>query len=111
MLVIKTIVSNTTADFDTQVNGALTEGWEIVKRECLGFDHTPLYYAELERVIDEPIVEIDEDLEEDPEEDVAQWLVTRNPRNPYKCSSCGYTANLPWGVCPQCKTLMLNAEE
>ena len=108
MLEIKTIVSNTTADFDHQVNNALTEGWEIVKRDCFGFDHTPLYYAELERIIDDPV---EEDAPEKVDDNVSIWLITRNPKNPYKCSNCGYTANLPWGACPNCKNEMLEPLE
>lgn len=108
MLEIKTIVSDTTAGFDIQVNEALAEGWEIVKRDCFGFDHTPLYYAELERIIDEPV---EEDETEEIEDDRAVWLITRNPKNPYKCSDCGYTANLPWSVCPNCKKVMLEPIE
>lgn len=106
MIEIKTITSDSAADFDRQVNEALTEGWELVKRDCFGFDHIPLYYAELERVIDDQ-----EDDFEEIEDDVARWLISRNPKNPYKCSHCGYTTDQPWGACPKCKKIMLEPVE
>ena len=111
MLEIKTISNQSKLEFDAEVNAALRDGWELVKRDCLilGADRSPYLYAELERVIDEP-----EDMEEGEADDLdgtARWLISRNPQNPYKCSHCGYTANLPWGYCPNCKSVMLEAEE
>lgn len=43
MLEIKTISNRNKAEFDDEVNAALKDGWELVRRECLivGADHTP----------------------------------------------------------------------
>lgn len=46
---IKTLVSNTATGFDLIVNEALSEGWELTKRETLVLDRQPAFYAELER--------------------------------------------------------------
>lgn len=107
MLEIKTITAQTAEYFDETVNAALKDGWELVRRECFitGADRATTLYAELERIIDEPE---EEDVDED---DVAQWKITRNPQNPYRCSNCGYTANEQWAYCPECKKVMLEDTE
>ena len=105
MLEIKTITENTAHKFDKAVNEAMLEGWELVRRECFitGSDRATTFYAELERIVDEPEVEYSAD--------VAKWVLTRNPRNPYRCSSCGYTANEQWATCPSCKRAMMETAE
>ena len=107
MLEIKTITENTSLRFDREVNKALSEGWELTRRECYisGSDRATTFYAEFERII--------EDMEEDEEfeVDLARWIITRNPHNPYRCSSCGYMAKEPWSFCPDCKQIMAAAEE
>ena len=105
MLEIKTIVLNINecVSFDGMVNICLSEGWELVRREIIPA-HTPdrytLLYAELERVIDEPEEQLDM-------ESYARWEITRSPRNPYRCSACGYTAAEQWKTCPDCKRIMV----
>lgn len=103
MLEIKTITENYPPIFDRAVNEAIAEGWDLVRRECFitGPDRATTFYAELERVIEEP-----EEEEEDYSTDHAEWVLTRNPRNPYRCSACGYTANHPWPTCPGCDRIM-----
>ena len=100
MLEIKTISNTNKADFDDSVNFALKDGWELVRRELFITDLTPFYYAELERVIDEPEEQLDM-------ESYARWEITRSPRNPYRCSACGYTAAEPWKTCPDCKRIII----
>ena len=102
MIEIKTITEKAPHHFDRAVNEALTEGWELVRRECFitGSDRATTFYAELERIVEEP-----ED-EEDHSTDRAEWLRTRNPREPYRCSACGYTTNAPWPTCPNCDRIM-----
>ena len=104
MLEIKTITENTAYFFDKAVNEALTEGWELVRRECFitGADRATTLYAELERIVDEPEEEEDTDIPCD----FAQWVMTRNPRNPYRCSACGHTTNAQWATCPKCSASM-----
>ena len=101
MLEIKTITENQPHYFDNKVNEALGEGWDLVRRECFitGSDRATTFYAELERVIEE-------DEAEDTSTEYAHWEITRNPRNPYRCSACGYTANEQWCVCPECERIM-----
>lgn len=103
MLEIKTISNQNKGDFDTEVNTALREGWELVRRDCLivGSEHRPVLYAELERIIDDP-----EDNEEYSPADFAHWVISRDPRNPYKCTQCGYTAKDMWATCPGCSASM-----
>ena len=102
MLEIKTITDNTAYFFDKAVNEALAEGWELVRRECFitGSDRATTLYAELERIVEEP-----------EETNVGRWVLTRNPRNPYRCSACGYTANEAWASCPDCKRSMLGEDK
>jgi rubrerythrin len=107
MLEIKTITERTPTTFDYNVNEALAEGWELVRRECFvtGADRAITLYAELERVIDEPEEEYEGD-----EDDMARWEITRNPTNPFRCSKCGYTASEQWLTCPDCKRAMVKVE-
>ena len=107
MLEIKTIIERTASTFDDAVNDTLTQGWELVRRECFitGADRATTFYAELERV-----TEIHED-EADDSEDTARWERTRDPRKPYRCSACGYMTNAAWPGCPECDRIMLNAED
>lgn len=111
MLEIKTITHTEAETFDTEVNKALAEGWELVRRDVLppyegatGIRSRCLY-AELERYTDEPE-------EEEPEEDgTAHWEFSRrNILHPYKCSSCGWElgADQPISArCPNCKKRMV----
>lgn len=101
MLEIKTVTENTAPFFDKKVNEALSEGWELVRRECFitGADRATTFYAELERVI--------EDAEEEPVIDnVGVWLISRDPKYPYKCSACGCKVQDPTVSCPHCHRLM-----
>ena len=100
MLEIKTITEHTAQSFDTAVNTALAEGWELVRRECFitGADRATTLYAELERITDTP--------EEEGVDDVAYWELSRNPHMPYRCTKCGYTTNAPWPECHNCKTVI-----
>lgn len=102
MLEIKTIIERTASTFDDAVNDALTKGWELVRRECFvtGSDRATTFYAELERVID------DSEEDEDYSTDTAKWETVRDPRNPYRCSACGYKTNAPWPTCPECDRIM-----
>ena len=101
MLEIKTISNRAKAEFDAEVNAALREGWELVKRECLivGADHSPVLYAELERIIDED--ESCTDIFES-----ATWDITRDPFHPYRCSACGFKAVNITDTCPDCGCTM-----
>lgn len=104
MLEIKTITENTQLRFDSAVNDAIAAGWELLRRECFitGADRATTFYAELERIIEE---------EPEEEEGVAdlssEWVVTRDPRNPYRCAACGHTTNAKWNLCPKCDRVML----
>lgn len=50
---IKTIVGATATEFDNEVNAALADGWELMKRETLliGTERWLLHCAEMEREI------------------------------------------------------------
>ena len=103
MLEIKTIIGfiDKTEEFDEKVNTALADGWDLVKRDMpvAGVDHIPFYYAELERIVEEP--------EEDDDYDMpAHWITTRNPSKPLRCSNCGYEETTPKPVCPNCIKVM-----
>jgi rubrerythrin len=108
MLEIKTITHYASALFDQEVNEALEEGWELVRRECFitGSDRATTFYAELERIVDEP-----EEEEEDYSTDYAKWETVRDPRKPYRCSACGYKTNATWPICPSCDRIMTETEE
>lgn len=98
MLEIYTIVERSTEHFDNHVNEALCSGWTLTRREVfIGPDYQPIFYAELERYIDEP-----EEVEEELDPDTAEWVLSRSPRTPYRCSNCGYSANEQWRTCPGC---------
>ena len=103
MLEIKTISNRNKAEFDEEVNTALREGWELVRRDCLivGADHSPVLYAELERLIDAPEVE-DDGGEFEFATAKATWLLTRDPKSPYRCSECGHKTDRPDALCPVC---------
>lgn len=114
MLEIRTIIVQSTlpGKFDTEVNGLLKEGWELVRRDVL-----PPYegecmtcpqrlYAELERVVDEPETD-----EEDDESEFADWGLTRDTTKPYRCGACGYKTTIQWPTCPSCKKPMRNVDE
>ena len=115
MLEIRTIIVPSTlpGKFDTEVNDLLKEGWELVRRDVL-----PPYegecmtcpqrlYAELERIVDAP--ETDDDNEEDTE--TGEWEVARDPAKPYRCSNCGYKATIKWPRCPSCDKPMRSVED
>ena len=104
MLEIKTITEITPLLFDSAVNDALSEGWELLRRECFitGADRATTFYAELERIVDDP-----EDENETLLGLMGRWEVTRNPREPYRCSACGHGTNAQWPVCPKCNTSMM----
>lgn len=109
MIKIKTIATtlenyNT---FDEQVNEALAEGWELVRREVLPPRQVAtaptLLYAELERVIET------EGEDEEPEDDgTAEWVVTRDPAHPYRCNKCGHSTSAPSGFCIGCGRAMVS---
>lgn len=109
MLQIKTIIHADTDGFDAEVNLAIAEGWELVKRDVLppyeshGTAYLRTYYAELER-------EVEEDEEEIEVDGVAQWRISRNPRTPYKCSACGAECEDPLKFCPRCGRGMVERE-
>jgi rubrerythrin len=113
MLEIKTIIlpAAIPEQFDKEVNAHLKDGWDLVRREVIApFEgdietYKQKLYAELERVVDDP------DIDEEISDDMATWIVSRNPKNPYKCSACGYTANEQWGSCPDCGRVMIKNEE
>ena len=101
MLEIRTITALTPGHFDDEVNDALANGWELVRRECFitGSDRAATFYAELERVIDKP--------EEEPIIDnVGVWIISRDPYYPFKCSACGCKVQDPIVNCPHCHRLM-----
>jgi len=117
MLKIKTIIkpASDTDKFDEEVNKALAEGWELVKRDILllpcneiqytgaviQYNQYRSLYAELEMYTDEPE-------EDEPEEDdgLGEWVVTRNPSAPYRCNKCGHLTPTPAPRCPVCGRTM-----
>ena len=106
MLEIKTISESTILRFDREVNKALAEGWEIVRRDCFitGSDRATTFYAELERTVEEP-----EEFEDD--RLIASWVISRDPSFPYKCTSCGCKVAEPLTTCPHCHKVMMRSEE
>ena len=102
MLKIRTIIAHTSGHFDDEVNGAMADGWELVRRECFitGADRATTFYAELEQIIEEP------ETEELPDDNVAVWTISRDPQYPYKCSACGCKIQDPIVNCPYCHRLM-----
>jgi rubrerythrin len=107
MLEILTITENNAHYFDKAVNQALADGWELVRRECFitGSDRATTFYAELERIADEP------EEEEDIPADFARWTISRDPQYPYRCNNCGYKARETWATCPDCNASMGTVEE
>ena len=106
MLEIKTITEKAPHHFDKAVNEALSDGWDLVRRECFitGSDRATTFYAELERMVEEI---------EEPEQEnmVAMWMISRDPAYPYKCSSCGCKIQDPLTTCPHCHKVMLRVDE
>lgn len=100
MLEIKTVTAHNVPTFDKDVNSLIAEGWELTRRECFitGSDRATTFYAELERIVDDPEVE-DFDAP-------AYWITTRNPAKPLRCSNCGYEETAPKPVCPKCIKVM-----
>lgn len=113
MLQIKTIVNAEPGGFDAEVNEAIAQGWELVKRDVLppfegdAWFYKRTYYAELEREVDEP------EEEGEGEELFAHWVTTRDPLHPLACSCCGYRPtienSLP-GICDRCKKMMFDTD-
>lgn len=107
MLEIKTIWGELVRSnqFDAEVNEALADGWELVRREVLPRKverSDTLLYAELERMT-EP------EEEEEPEDDgAAEWIVSRNPSAPYRCNKCGHSTATPAPRCPGCDRTMVS---
>lgn len=102
MLEILTISDTKRYDFDSAVNGAIKDGWELTRRDVfIGPDYMPFYYAELERMVDEP------EEEENEADAVGIWEITRNPAKPFRCSLCGYKEVKPKPVCPKCIHVMM----
>ncbi len=107
MLEIKTILQQLRnyGEFDKEVNAALAEGWELIRREVVtqsSDSYEPMLYAELERMT-EP------EEEEEPEGDyTAEWVVSRNPSAPYRCNKCGHSTATPFPLCPGCKRAMVS---
>lgn len=108
MLQIRTVIALTSGHFDDEVNEAMAEGWELVRRECFitGADRATTFYAELERIVEEP----DEE-EKAADETTAEWVLSRDPHYPYKCTACGCRSHKPIKNCPNCHTAMVNWEE
>ena len=106
MLEIKTITENHPSRFDRAVNEALEDGWELVRRECFitGSDRATTFYAELERIVDEP----EEELEED--DGTAEWKLSRDPLYPFRCTACGCKSQDALRNCPHCKRIMVMPE-
>ena len=108
MLEIKTITETAAYFFDQEVNKALAEGWELVRRECFitGADRATTFYAELERVNDDP-----DDADEGEDDSIAaEWVISRDPSYPYKCTACGCKSHRAIKNCPNCQKIMINAE-
>lgn len=122
MLEIKTIIETIgeALIFDREVNEALTEGWGLVRRDFILYSN-PIgcgvyLYAELEREIET------EEEEDDAEDDgSAEWVLSRNPAKPYRCSACGFEAPADWfafngrsskypAECPNCERRMRGME-
>ena len=110
MLEIRTIIVNSSlpGKFDTEVNNHIKEGWELVRRDVLppyegeGMTCPQRLYAELERDVDTP----ERDEEEEDDNETGEWLISRDPGNPYKCSKCGYKTSTQWTECPSCNKPM-----
>ena len=98
---IKTIIKEDETEFDELVNTALKLGWQLVNRQVLLCPAGLAFYAEL-NMYTEP---------EEPEEDeTAEWEVSRDPAHPLRCSKCHRPEVFPVKICPDCGSLMRNAE-
>lgn len=108
MLEILTITENNAHYFDKAVNQALADGWELVRRECFitGSDRATTFYAELERIADEP-----ENEETEYDDTVAEWQISKDPAHPFRCSACQMKSAKAYNFCPFCKRVMIGAEE
>lgn len=104
MLEIKTIARPATEkeEFDAEVNEALADGWELVRRDILPpYEGVTRFwervlYAELER-------EVAPEEAEEPEDAFTSWIVTRDPIQPYRCEKCGFKDIVPrQDGCPNC---------
>ena len=105
MLEIKTIAHPATEreEFDAEVNKALAEGWELVRRDIIPPYEGSTYvwerilYAELEREVE---TEEEDGLTDD---DFTSWQLTRDPVQPYRCEKCGFKDITPrQDGCPNC---------
>lgn len=90
--------------FDEKVNEYLSDGWDITDRQVIASGGDVLLLAQLSRYED--------DDEEDYDDNSAEWLTTRDPLHPYRCSHCGYVLNIESHgtfphTCPQCESIML----
>lgn len=119
MLEIKTIAHPATEreEFDAEVNKALAEGWELIRRDIIPPYEGSTYvwerilYAELEREVE---TEEEYELYDDGS---AEWVLSRNPAKPYRCSACGFEAPADWFMsgefpeeCPNCERSMRGME-
>lgn len=107
MLEIRTITALTPGHFDDEVNQALADGWDLVRRECFitGSDRATTFYAELERIVEEA------EEEEGDDGIVAEWTISRDPHYPFKCTNCGCKSHRAIKNCPNCHKIMLGAED
>lgn len=104
MIEIRTITQNSALEYDQEVNKALKDGWDLVRRDCFitGSDRATTYYAELERIV--MPYEVEPEIDEYEEE--AHWQIHRDPMHPFHCSACGFKSTKPYPICPGCERLM-----
>lgn len=89
MIQIKTVIDLSSVRFDKEVNAALADGWELVRR-----------YSDADGFIAELVKETE------PETEPASWLITRDPSLPYRCPVCGHKTDLPADQCPSCESFI-----
>lgn len=114
MLEIKTIAHPATEreEFDAEVNKALAEGWELVRRDIIPpyegstYAWERMFYAELERE-----VETEEEYELDDDDNLTSWQLIRNPVTPYRCERCGYKSTKEHDKCPECQRVVIRRTE
>ena len=84
---IKTIRRMGSEDFDNEVNAALAEGWELMKRETLliGTERSLLHCAEMEREI---ITKAEQSCENCKHRD--------DPPSSHHCIDCDTKSNWKW---------------
>ena len=106
---IKTITEQTASAFDATVNKAIADGWALNRRECFitGSDRATTFYAELERFT----YDDEDEKEEEAEDNVGVWLISRDPLYPFKCSACGCKSHQAIVNCPYCHRIMEMGEE